>query len=207
MYKVFVNEKPVVICNDPDCVGNKQDMNAVMVHSRSSIEAAYIDFTRSSEPAGLILYNNENADKLFSHFISLFRYLEAAGGVVQNLSGERLFIYRFGKWDLPKGKIEKSETPSAAALREVTEETGLHGQSILCELPSTWHIYQHQQKKILKRTYWFAMKYSGNEQPVPQLEEEITKAAWFPASANEFILANTYASLHDLIVHDSLPVK
>ena len=49
----------------------------------------------------------------------------AAGGIVINRFNEVLLIYRRTMWDLPKGHIEKNETPETCALREVSEETGL----------------------------------------------------------------------------------
>ncbi len=49
----------------------------------------------------------------------------AAGGLVLNEKGEVLFMFRKGKWDLPKGKLDPGETMDACALREVMEETGL----------------------------------------------------------------------------------
>ena len=46
----------------------------------------------------------------------MFKVVEAAGGVVSNKNGEILFIRRMGKWDLPKGKIEKGESLEQACL-------------------------------------------------------------------------------------------
>ena len=51
--------------------------------------------------------------------------IEAAGGIIISEKGELLMIFRRGKWDLPKGKIDQGETPPQAAIREVKEETGL----------------------------------------------------------------------------------
>ncbi|MBK8711560.1 MAG: NUDIX domain-containing protein [Niastella sp.] len=62
-------------------------------------------------------------------FSRQFTFIEAAGGLVQNEDKEILFIYRSGKWDLPKGKIEKKETPQIAATRKIQEETGLKNWS------------------------------------------------------------------------------
>jgi mutator protein MutT len=47
--------------------------------------------------------------------------------IVRNGNGEILLIRRSdsGTWDLPGGAVEPGETPSAALLREVREETGL----------------------------------------------------------------------------------
>jgi 8-oxo-dGTP pyrophosphatase MutT (NUDIX family) len=38
-----------------------------------------------------------------------FLVKKAGGGLVYNNNGEVLFIFRNGKWDLPKGGIEKGE--------------------------------------------------------------------------------------------------
>jgi len=136
---------------------------------------------------------------LLDDFISLFWYVEAAGGMVYNTRDERLFIYRFGKWDLPKGKIERGESRSAAAIREVQEETGLIEVTIDKELDSTFHIFDHKGKKVLKRTYWYKMNYTGSANPKPQTEEEITQAVWCSESDMNMVRNNTYASLRDLI--------
>ena len=50
-----------------------------------------------------------------------FKLILAAGGLVKKQQ-DYLFIYRNGKWDLPKGKLENNETFSQCALREVEEE-------------------------------------------------------------------------------------
>ena len=62
-------------------------------------------------------------------FQGLYKIIEAAGGVVFNEKNEILMIYRLKTWDLPKGKIEKGETPADAAFREVCEETN---NSLFC---------------------------------------------------------------------------
>ena len=49
----------------------------------------------------------------------------AAGGLVTNDKNELLTMFRRGKWDLPKGKLDEEETIEACALREVREETGI----------------------------------------------------------------------------------
>lgn len=53
-------------------------------------------------------------------------FTHSAGGVVLNMRGDVLVIQqRDGSWSLPKGKIEKGETPRQAAVREITEESGI----------------------------------------------------------------------------------
>jgi hypothetical protein len=53
-----------------------------------------------------------------------FKLIQASGGIVFNQKNEILLIKRLGKWDLPKGKIKKSETLEECAIREIEEETG-----------------------------------------------------------------------------------
>ena len=48
---------------------------------------------------------------------SLCTLVEAAGGVVKNKQGEILFIFRRGKWDLPKGKIQADKRTGGKADR------------------------------------------------------------------------------------------
>ena len=50
--------------------------------------------------------------------------INTCGGVVF-ADDQILFIMKNGKWDLPKGKIEQNETKEEAAVREISEETGL----------------------------------------------------------------------------------
>ncbi|MDB4195885.1 NUDIX domain-containing protein, partial [Flavobacteriales bacterium] len=54
-----------------------------------------------------------------------FRIVEAGGGLVVNEKDEVLFIFRKGKWDIPKGKLEKREKIKHGAIREVEEECGI----------------------------------------------------------------------------------
>ncbi|KAF0204585.1 MAG: ADP-ribose [Bacteroidetes bacterium] len=204
MYKVFINDKPVFLCGKPDDGFSDGFQGAkIEVNGRKSIKAALKLFTENeSGQEQFLIYNNRDVKKLLDDFISLFWYLEAAGGVVKNQEGNRLFIFRFGRWDLPKGKLEKGETPAEAALREVEEETGISGHRLISELPSTFHIYEHKGKKVLKRTYWYAMQYEGNEILAPQIEEEITNAEWINPERYTRIFNSTYASLHDLLKAD-----
>lgn len=137
---------------------------------------------------------------VYQSFLSLFRFVEAAGGRVRNEKDEILFIYRFEHWDLPKGKIHKKDkgSPSLAAIREVMEETGLQTVNILRELTSTWHIYYAKEQRCLKRTYWFEM-FAESDQPLtPQTEEDILLVRWISPSDLETILNKAYPSLREL---------
>jgi 8-oxo-dGTP pyrophosphatase MutT (NUDIX family) len=146
--------------------------------------------------------------KAICDMLGSFNYIPAAGGIVKSEDGFWLFIYRNGKWDLPKGKIEKKDrdhngfvfTTMKAALREVREETGLKSLSVLARLPETWHFFTHKKKVFLKHTYWFLLEGSGQEQLVPQISEGIELARWIPEVELSTVLENTYHSLKDLII-------
>ncbi|HEU4879502.1 MAG TPA: NUDIX domain-containing protein, partial [Gemmatimonadaceae bacterium] len=62
----------------------------------------------------------------------------SAGGVVFRVEdGQALYLVirdSYQNWGFPKGHIEAEEAPSAAALREVSEETGLSDLSLRGEI-------------------------------------------------------------------------
>lgn len=139
-----------------------------------------------------IIFEDIESLNIFSKNYSV---IHAAGGVVKNCKSEILMIYRLGKWDFPKGKVEASESVRAAALREVAEETGLHDIEILSELPNTYHTYILNGKKILKITHWFSMHCEDKSELKPQVEEDITRAVWLKHSEVGTKLETSYKSL------------
>ncbi len=131
-------------------------------------------------------------------FCSNYKLIKAAGGVVYNHNNQLLMILRNGKWDLPKGKIEKGESIKACAMREVEEESGVRGLQITQRLIDTYHTYQLNGEKILKHTYWFKMKTNFNGILNPQTEEAITQVCW--VNEDEIInkLNNSFKNLSDI---------
>ena len=130
-----------------------------------------------------------------------FRMAPAAGGIVVK-DGQFVSIVRHGIPDLPKGHIEQGETPEAAALREVEEETGVGNLQIVKELPSTWHCYLEHEVWTLKRTYWYLMSTSETIQPKPQTEEGITEIKLIGNEAFEGFLNNTFRSIREILGKD-----
>ncbi len=141
---------------------------------------------------------HENEDQLFELVKSCFTIVEAAGGVVRRNDGMILSIFRRGKWDLPKGKVEKGEFYKQTALREVQEECGLTHLETGKKLVETYHVYHEHDKKILKRTIWYEMQLLTDEQPVMQTEEGITDYKWLDYKNISDIMKNTYESLKDI---------
>ncbi|NLA23755.1 MAG: NUDIX domain-containing protein [Bacteroidales bacterium] len=143
----------------------------------------------------------KNPEKILKKLKKSFNYVKAAGGVVVNENNEILFIKRRGKWDLPKGKKDKGESIQITAIREVSEECGIDPEFILLKnyIDSTWHIYDESTEFILKRTYWYTMKYVGNEELVPQADEDITQAKWFNLHKLEKPLNKTFLNIQYII--------
>jgi len=136
---------------------------------------------------------------LKSAFFKHFTLIKAAGGLVKNGAGEILLILRRGKWDLPKGKLDKGETLEACALREVSEETGLKNLELGQLIQITFHTYSLFGKHILKETHWYAMTAKGKESLVPQTEEDITEIRWVKKTELKKYLSNTFETIAEIL--------
>lgn len=134
-------------------------------------------------------------DKLLKAFKKKLPNVIAGGGKVYNDKGQILFIYRNGKWDLPKGKAEKKESIEDTAIREVEEETGIKNLEIVEKLPVTYHIYKRNGKHKLKITHWYKMTSDFNGKLYPQLNEGITKVEWLNKKQAQEALQNSYANI------------
>ncbi|MFZ7115602.1 MAG: NUDIX hydrolase [Bacteroidota bacterium] len=192
---VFINDRPLVFTY----VYNK-DLPAeytgfsILNDESSTIDKA-IKLLESGKEIGIV-YFSESPDEAWKRFISKYTLIEAAGGVVKNKDGKFLFIFRNGKWDLPKGKAEYDETPEMTALREVEEECGLKDLKIEKELSKTFHTYKEKGKLILKKTHWYLMTIDKEQKLIPQSEEGITEVKWVAENRIEKeVLVNTYASI------------
>jgi 8-oxo-dGTP pyrophosphatase MutT (NUDIX family) len=200
MYKVFYNHCRLIISgieegeilNNPDGI--------VFLHDPYQLPEIILPFLGGCNNSLTIC---GNLNELWNYFQTIFQLVPAAGGVVKSSEGY-LFIFRKGKWDLPKGKIDKGESAEDAAVREVKEETGLQEVSIIKPLLSTWHIYYSEfdkpfSKPVLKETKWFLMEAAPEQVLVPETVEDIETARWFSPTELELVLKNTYASLSDMI--------
>lgn len=125
----------------------------------------------------------------------------AAGGLVTNEHNELLMIFRRGKWDLPKGKLDEGETIEACAVREVEEETGINNVELGALVGLTYHEYfdRFVNDEAIKETHWYAMKVEGSPTPTPQAEEHIEKIIWADDAAIKECLQNSYQNIIDII--------
>jgi 8-oxo-dGTP diphosphatase len=87
-------------------------------------------------------------------------HYRAAGGIVVH-HGKVLLLDRPNRNEvrLPKGHIEVGESPSAAALREVREETGYEHPSIVADLGTQQvrFIDPYRDRKVLRDEHYFLM--------------------------------------------------
>lgn len=187
MYKVFYNEKALILTDKP-----VEKYKSLKYVTNNQFDEA-LDMLKNSNNEVINIYHH-NLSKLWNNFQNHFKYLEAAGGVVKNQKDKILFIHRLGRWDLPKGKVENGETTEIAAVREVEEECGITNLKITNQLSTTYHIY-YQNEYILKATYWYEMDYMGNEELIPQKEEGIKMAQWKDREEILKIFPETYENI------------
>ena len=190
-YKVFIKNAEVIISN------HVVD-GAVVAPEGISVDELYT-WVEEQESSNNSIFVQDYYGDFWDEFCSHHKQIEAAGGMVVNVENELLIIKRLGYWDLPKGKLEKAEIPKTGAVREVEEECGISNLIVQEKLPSTWHTYQIKSKKILKKTHWFLMNYAGEENLIPQIEEDITEVKFAdPNWVKSNVLNNTYGSLMPL---------
>ena len=199
--KIYFGDKPVFLCDEMDQALNEllHHPDVVFVDELSSpaIKALLHEIKKPDFHAGIIW--NKDFEKLRKAFFKHFTILEAAGGVVQNPDKDLLFIFRRGKWDLPKGKMEKKEQPAACAEREIEEETGVKKLKLKKKIGETYHTYDEFGKHLLKISHWYYFTCNGKQELVPQTEEDITELAWISTKDIRKPVANTYETIKDVL--------
>lgn len=142
---------------------------------------------------------NVKDEVLLKREFSDYKFIEAAGGIVQ-YNDSYLFIKRNGVWDIPKGKLEKMESPETGAVREIEEECGLVQPEIFQHLINTWHTYEHNGKMVLKKTYWYWLKATEKDLNLtPQTEEGISEVRLFTKDEFNEIKKDTFLSIVEVI--------
>lgn len=189
MYKVFVNDKPLFLTNT---VEKETDFRMFLLESVDIEQLIVNMFNNKVKKAFLYHPDEKETLKVLKEKIPVAK---AGGGLVYNKKGEVLFIFRNGKWDLPKGGIEKHEEIEDTAMREVEEETGVSGLKITQKLQKTYHVFKRNGTYRLKVTHWFEMKTDFNGPLFGQLEEGIEKVAWLNPEQIKEALTNSYENI------------
>lgn len=198
MYKIFHENKalvfPKIDCDALDFDATPQESDRYDAELLCDFLPEWLD---DRDPGDTFIH--EVSEKAVALALKeTFRLAPAAGGIVIN-DGKFVSIVRHGIPDLPKGHLEQGETPKAAAIREVEEETGIGNLQIVKELPSTWHCYIEHEEWKLKRTYWYLMSTSGRILPNPQTEEGISEIRLIGNEDIETFLKNTFRSLGEIL--------
>ena len=187
----------------------------IVPESAQELEQILSDFEKRSRLSELGL-SSPDYKQLKRDIKSLFTIVEAAGGFVRNEKGEILFIFRRGKWDLPKGKMKierrgegrgkreegrgkKNEHRKAEAVREVKEETGIGEVKVIRKMKPTYHVFHEKGVRMLKKSYWFEMTAPKDQKLVPQLEDDIRFVRWFLPEDLGIVLKNTFGSLREMV--------
>ena len=101
-------------------------------------------------------------------------------------AGER--IDTPGAWQMPQGGIDNGETAREAALRELTEETGLLPESVLVEAEAPGWIDYELPVELVGRVWkgryrgqsqrWFLMRYHGPDAAVDLTVHQVEFSRW-----------------------------
>ena len=103
MYKVFVNDKPFFLTNQ---IQKETDFQLFLLES-VDIEQIIIKMFQNKLQKVFLYHPDEK--EMLRVLKSKLPVQKAGGGLVYNQKREVLFIFRNGKWDLPKGGVEKGE--------------------------------------------------------------------------------------------------
>lgn len=189
MYKIFVNNKPIILTN----MISKEDGFKFFLLNTVNLDIV-IRKLNNNILNEVYLYHPDSS-KLMSLFKQKIGCINAGGGLVVNDKKEILFIERNNKWDLPKGRQEKGENIEITSLREVEEETGVQNLSITNFLQETYHIFRNKGKYHLKVTYWYLMSTNYVGDLKPQAEEGITQAVWKTYEQANLAMSNSYSNV------------
>lgn len=192
MYKVFVKEVPIILTSDKDAYPDHKILKIKNVNLKKIVKQI-----QKGKLDKVALYSR-NPKKLLPRFHKLLPVVTAAGGLVTNPENDFLFIHRNGKWDLPKGKVEKKESLEEGAIREVEEETGVKNLSIESYLGHTYHIFSWKSDMRIKLTHWYIMKTDYDGELQPQAKEGIDKAVWLNKDMVSLALEKSYANIRQL---------
>ena len=201
MYKIFQENKTLIF---PKIDGDSLDFDATPQESDrydAELLCGFLPEWLADRDQGDTFIHEVSENTVVLALKETFKMAPAAGGIVEK-DGKFVTIVRNGIPDLPKGHIEKGESPENVALREVQEETGIGKLQIVKALPSTWHCYQVGEEWRLKRTYWYLMNTTEAIQPKPQTEEGISEIKLVGNEDIEAFLKNTFRSICEILEKD-----
>src|ERR1700754_1060746 len=199
--KIYFNDKPLFLCDrmTPEISVYAHHDDAVLIDefSHPAVNSMIHEMRQEKVHAGIFIHSD--LETLKKAFWKKFHLIQAGGGLVDNGRKQYLFMFRRGKWDLPKGKLDPGETLEECAVREVREETGLKKEQLDAPLLVTYHTYDESGHHILKETHWYRMSTTDGQSVTPQQEEQITELRWVAPAGMGELLKNTFPSIVDVL--------
>jgi 8-oxo-dGTP pyrophosphatase MutT (NUDIX family) len=201
LYKVYFGDKPLFLTDE--------DTKEIQ-HLRTQPGTVTFDyFNEQAVPAIVsaiqdaaykrVIVHHQNSSELIEALKKELHLIVAAGGLIYTDEHFLLLIFRKGKWDLPKGKVEDNQPLDDTAVREVQEETGVKNVEIKSLVTITYHTYYQNNELILKETHWYLMHCSKEQTLTPQLEEDIEKCEWVHKNNLSKYLENMHQSVKDVL--------
>ena len=194
MTRIYFNDKALSIFSDSETVAADEQTYMIRNAGEKNIAEA-VEKIQTSDSVTLV---SSDPDKLFRSLKEKFRIIQAAGGFVYD-KDQVLFIFRKGKWDLPKGKLDEGESLETCAVREVEEETGTKNIRLRELLHVSYHTYTEKDKNILKETYWYLMEGDASLPVVAQKDEGIDECIWIRKDSLEQYLSNSYELIREVV--------
>lgn len=200
MYKVFLKDRLIILSTQKDFGSGFTSMPIKKTNLQKVLNKV-----ESGKLKNLNLYHKKE-EKLLKHLKKKLKTVIAGGGLVINKNGEILFIYRKGRWDLPKGKTEKNETIEESAVREVIEETQVKDLIVKKLIQPTYHIIKSNDSYKLKETFWFEMHTPYTGELKPETSEDIEQAVWKDLEGTKSALMDTYENIKLLFPYNFQPI-
>ena len=199
--KIYFNDKPLFLCDNVDELIEPylHHDDAVFIDELDAHTVKTMIHEMQLEKVHAGVFFHKDLESLKKAVFKKFTVIRAAGGVVSNDKHQVMLIFRKGKWDLPKGKLDKGEKLEDCAIREVQEETGLVQVTLIEPLAVTYHTYHEGARFNLKESHWFTMSANGNQQLIPQKEEDIQEIIWVDREKLGQYEEKSYPNISDVL--------
>jgi 8-oxo-dGTP pyrophosphatase MutT (NUDIX family) len=192
MQKIYFSTTPLIITSSQQPISKGE---VIKNGNKKTIQTALKQFDKGDQQLVLIEADEEQA---LENIKRDFTVIQAAGGLAYTPSQDVLLIFRRGKWDLPKGKLDEGESLETCAIREIEEETGLKNAILVGLIQKTYHTYQENGEDILKETFWYYMK-AEKQELHPQTDEDIEECRWVPKETISSYFSNMQPSVTDVL--------
>lgn len=194
MYEVFIDDRKVIFAQKRGVING--------IDQFKKMTDPYVDFiipqVKMAKPFAQFTIELDDLQNDFETIFSRHYKVDAAGGIVR-AEDKSLLIFRNGKWDIPKGKVDEGEEIKETAIREIEEECGISGLEIRSKICETLHTYYYDGLPTIKKTHWFFLTTNRLWKGIPQTEEGITDIRWFSDSELEIVRSKTFCTIDHVL--------